>query len=109
MFIAEVFERSGLIPPVDIEPYPFDWHLHRSEQIFLNTTLKYLHRIEGPPQPGDVALYQYGRCVSHGAICLEWPQIIHAYVHLGVVMDDAEANTALSSRFYGFYSLWGAE
>lgn len=106
MILAEIYERAGVLPHVEIEPYPFDWHLHRSEEKYLNTISQYAHPIQGPPQPGDIALYKFGRCVSHGAIVIQWPQVLHAYVHLGVVLDDAEANSALSSRFYGFYSIW---
>jgi cell wall-associated NlpC family hydrolase len=106
MLLAEVFERAGVIPHVEVEPYPTDWHMHRSEEIYLGIANQFAHPIEGPPQPGDIALYKFGRCVSHGAIVIQWPQILHAYVHLGVILDDAEANSALTSRFYGFYSFW---
>ncbi len=31
-------------------------------------------------EPGDIVLWKFGRCFSHGAIIVEWPTIIHAYV-----------------------------
>jgi cell wall-associated NlpC family hydrolase len=57
--------------------------------------------------PGDIVLYRFGRCISHGAIVLAWPQIIHAYIRLGVVMDEGERNTVLRKAQAGFWSPWG--
>ena len=105
--LAEVFERAGVIPHVELESYPADWHLHQSEEKYLLHVEQFAHPIDGPPLPGDIALYRFGRCASHGAIVICWPQIIHAYVGLGVVLDDAEASTTLSNRFVGWWSMWG--
>jgi cell wall-associated NlpC family hydrolase len=67
-----------------------------------------MHRVERPPLPGDLALYRYGRTISHGAIVTCWPQIIHAHLDSGcVVLDDGEANAELERRFVGFWSFWG--
>ncbi len=107
MFLAEVFERAGIAPHVDPGPYPRDWHMHRDEERYLAILETYLTRTAGPPLPGDVALYRFGRCAAHGAIVVEWPQIVHAYVPVGkVVLDDAEANQALVPRFVGFWTAW---
>ena len=105
--LAEVFERAGVIPHVEPEPYPQDWHMHRNEERYLGYVETFAHRIEGPPLPGDIALYKIGRCISHGAIVVKWPQIIHSYIGLGVVLDDAEGNATLVKHFVGFWSMWG--
>ena len=34
-----------------------------------------------------MALYKIGRIYSHGAIVIEWPRIIHAWVGIGVTQD----------------------
>ena len=31
LFLAEVYERAGVMPHVEPVPYPADWHLHHSE------------------------------------------------------------------------------
>lgn len=82
-----VYENSGSIHQGECEPgsYPFDWHLHRSEEKYLEWVKKYCDLIEGDPLPGDIAVFAFGRCVSHAGIITEWPKIIHAYVGMGVI------------------------
>lgn len=106
-FLMEVFERVGMIPHIEVEHYPHDWHLHQDTEIYLRHVEQYAHRIEGPPEPGDIVLYKWGRVVSHGAIVVQWPTIIHAYVNKGVVLDDGERNADLAKRQVGFWSLFG--
>lgn len=105
MFALGVFENCGLIPHEKVEYYPHDWHLHRDKQQYLNWLNKYTKEVR-EPKPGDIVAYQYGRCISHGAIVIKWPQIIHAYIGLGVVLDDATKGD-LAKRQRGFFSYWG--
>ncbi len=105
MLLIEVYHSAGLIPDINPEPYPQDWALHRSEEKYLAWVNRYAHEVEAP-SPGDLVLYKFGRCVSHGGIVVDWPRIIHAYVGEGCVYADGEKGM-LSGRFAGFYSLWG--
>jgi hypothetical protein len=106
-FPAAVFEACGLVPKVDIGDYPHDWHMHRGEERYLALVEKYFAKVaDGVPLPGDLALFKFGRCISHGAIVIEWPQVIHAYLEAGaVVLDDAAANMGLAKRFVGIWRL----
>jgi cell wall-associated NlpC family hydrolase len=135
-FPAAVFAACGLIPDIDIGSYPHDWHMHRADERYLRHVEQFFvgeaphrrtmreapHRrtmgVEidadpvpvgcgtGTPDPADLALFRYGRAVSHGSIVIRWPLVIHAYVSAGaVVMDDAANNLDLASRFAGFYRL----
>ena len=104
--LLEVYEACGLIPHVDLPHLPHDWAAHRDEERYLEHVEQWAHRIEGPPEPGDIVLYRYGRCISHGAIVVQWPQIIHAYVNKGVILDDALANADLAQRQVGFWSVF---
>jgi NlpC/P60 family putative phage cell wall peptidase len=82
MLARAVYAEAGVIPPIPIEPYSPQWYLHRSEEKYLAYVLDYSREIpEAEAQPGDIVLYQYGRCFSHGAIIVDpaWPSIIHAY------------------------------
>ena len=90
MILAEVFESVGMIPHIspEEENYPPDWHFHRSEERYLNWITDYAKETE-IPLPGDVVLFQFGRCISHGGIVVEWPTIIHSYFREGVVLADA--------------------
>ena len=109
-FPAAVFESLGLIPPLDIEPYPPDWHFHRDEERYLEIVEKHFQKIDtDTPQPGDLALFKYGRVISHGSIVIAWPTIIHAYITAqAVVLDNAITNLDLAKRLKGFWRLKNA-
>lgn len=89
MFLAEVYERAGVIGHVTVPHYVPDWHMHRNAEKYLDGLATYAREIEGPPQPADVAMFKFGRTFSHGAIVVEWPIIIHSYWHVGVIRFDA--------------------
>jgi len=94
--LAEVYTEAGVVPRIDIPYYPHDWHLHRGEERYLSGLLRYAHEIEMSPQPGDICLWKFGRCFSHGAIVVEWPIIVHAYVGRVCTLDNADAAFWLS-------------
>jgi cell wall-associated NlpC family hydrolase len=102
MFLAEVYEAAGVLPHVDIDFYEPDWNLHRNEERYLDQLVSYAQEIKGPPQPGDIAMFKFGRCFAHGAIVTEWPQLIHAWVRLGVLRGDATQPT-LAGRATRFF------
>jgi NlpC/P60 family putative phage cell wall peptidase len=89
MLLAEVYERAGIAPRIEPPFYVPDWHMHRDAERYLEGLLPYAHEIEGPPLPGDIALFKFGRTFSHGAIVVEWPRVVHAYWAIGVVWGDA--------------------
>lgn len=108
MLLIEVYYACGLIPRIDPRPYPPDWHLHRDDERYLGWVARYARPVEAP-QSGDVALYRFGRCVSHGAIVLTWPLVIHAHMREGaVVIADATRNADLTKpgRSAGFFTLF---
>lgn len=87
MLLAEVFERCGLVPHVDAGHYPHDWHLNRTEEIFLGWLQRCGAKPVQTPAPGDVACLRFGRTYSHGAIVVaDDGQMAHAYIGLGVVL-----------------------
>jgi cell wall-associated NlpC family hydrolase len=68
--------------------------------------LGYTREIEGPPQPGDIALFKFGRVFSHGAVVVAWPRLIHAYWAIGVVWGDAALHP-LKRREVRFFTPFG--
>ena len=121
MLLAEVYAEAGLVEPLAIPHYPPDWHLHRDSErylgVLLNHTVEYVPDVSRPPPipspsrgggqgggelptrsilPGDIALWRFGRCFSHGAIVVGWPVVIHAYLGRGCVLEDAERAEWLS-------------
>jgi cell wall-associated NlpC family hydrolase len=83
--LAEVYARAGVAPALEIPFYPPDWHLHRNAERYLEFILGHAQEIAGLPAPGDVALWRFGKCFSHGGIVVDWPLIIHAYSGKGCV------------------------
>lgn len=88
--LVAAFVDSGVMRQdrLQIEDYSNEWHLHHSEEKYL----KYVKQIadevdiDGPLQIGDILLYQYGRCISHGAIYIGNDMVIHSFVDLGVIL-----------------------
>ena len=77
---------------IQLEPipyYPIDWHMHRSQEIYMTFVRKYAVELcpTDDPKPADIMLFQYGRAYSHGAIVVDWPTIIHAMINLKVSKD----------------------
>lgn len=101
-----VYAAADVISEFEPERYSPQWHLHRSEEKFLQTIERFAHEIPGPPEPGDVALFQFARCFSHGAIVIKWPTIIHAYVGRGVEICDVSKDGHFIGRRTKFFSAW---
>ena len=89
MLLAEVYEHAGIAGHIEPPFYVPDWHLHRDAERYMEGLLAYARPIDGPPLPGDIALFRFGRTFSHGAIIVEWPRLVHAYWAIGVVWGDA--------------------
>jgi cell wall-associated NlpC family hydrolase len=104
-FVAEVYERAGVVRRVEIPFYPADWHLHRDVERYVDGVLEYAREVE-TPQPGDVVLFRFGRCFAHGGIVIHWPRLIHAWNGAGVVPADAD-QPLLGKRPRRFFSPFG--
>lgn len=111
--LVETFHEAGLIPYLtsgsedsDIPFYPIDWHLHRDEERYLKIIDRFAVKTEtDSPLPADIALYQFGRTISHGAIVVDWPVVIHAWRESNRV-EFAEGNQAeLGAHFVGIWRL----
>ena len=108
MLLCDVYHQVGLIPYIDPRPYPVDWNQHRSTERYLEWVEQYARPVSAP-QPGDIAVWRFGRCFAHGAIVVEWPTVIHAVLReRSCTTSDASIHSQLSRRPVVFYSLWGA-
>jgi NlpC/P60 family putative phage cell wall peptidase len=101
-FLIGVYANCGLIEDFTPESYSPDWMLHQSGEKFIEYLLKYTTPTDDP-LPGDIAMFQFGRTVSHGSIVIRWPNIIHAYrPERCVVLSDVTV-CDLANRVAGFY------
>lgn len=110
MLLVRVFVDVGLLTPFDPRPYVEDWHLHRSEELCLGFVRDRCREVPRP-LPGDLALFRYGRCYSHGAIVTysDPISILHAFQPAGIVLEETLAeNAALAeaARRPRYFSLW---
>lgn len=102
--LCEVYEAAGVIPHVDPTPYPPDWHLHRESERYLGWLQQYGHEVD-EPAPGDVIVWRFGRCFSHGAILCENGNIIHSYLGEGVRLERRDASV-FTGRAVKYFTLW---
>lgn len=105
MLPAAVYEAVGSIPPITVDHYPPDWHLHRDVERYLDVVTSQATEVPGPTGPGDFVLYRWGRAFAHGAIVVAWPEIIHAMIDIGVTLDRGDAGR-LAGRPRRFFTLW---
>lgn len=97
-FIHSAYLEAGLVDPADFGQYQADWMLHRSEERYLAWVEKYLDRVDAP-LPGDVVVWRYGHCFSHGAIVVDWPRVIHSYrPERSVCWADADRGPLMTER-----------
>jgi cell wall-associated NlpC family hydrolase len=82
--LAEVYERAGVVPHIDVPYYPADWNLHRDIERYLEGVARHAREFDDhDPLPGDFVLVKFGRCFAHSAIVVDWPgRVIHAWVDL---------------------------
>jgi cell wall-associated NlpC family hydrolase len=124
MLLVRSFVDSGTLAPFDPRPYPPRWHLHRDRERFLEWVEEKLgaRRIDpGSPRglrPGDIVIWQFGRCFSHGAILINAEEVVHAYAHARICVVSRRDEHPL--RFVGhgpheiprpvrYYDVWPAD
>lgn len=118
-----VFSEASLIEPFDTGYYPHDWHMHRDEERYLefvegcggkrvdhsSLSLKQRRELDKDfhVSTGDILVWKVGRCFSHGAIVVRWPEIVHAYFPSRMVERVSVINTPMAERPMRVYSYWG--
>lgn len=114
--LVACYHANGLVPDVDLGHYAVDWHLHHREERFLDW-LRRLGAVQLPdgvlPLAGDVAVWQFGLCFSHGGI-VELPpdplgqfpgQVIHALIGQRVQRNRLD-EAPLAGAPVQFWTMW---
>lgn len=109
MLLIRVYVDLGLVEPFDPRPYTRDWMLHRDDEKFLGFLLARAH-VVARPSPGDVILFRYGRCFSHGGVVTATDPltIVHAFNPARCVIEDeimrnAEVAARLPKAMFASY------
>lgn len=102
--IAIFRDFAGIIPAdFDPRPYPMQWHLHRNEEKYLNWFTKYARKVDAP-QIADIALFKFGRTVSHSGIIVAPGIMAHAYREAGrFILENVSAH---ESRLDSYWSIF---
>lgn len=106
--LSEVFTACGLLPKLDLGNYPREWHLHHGDELFLGWLERLGARPVDVPQPGDLAVYRFGRCFAHGAIVVELDAVVHSYLDRGVIYTRA-GEDPLDGRPVKHYTFVGVQ
>lgn len=77
--------------------------MHRSDEKYLGWVMQYARQVS-EPLPGDIALYKFGRCISHGAIVTNYPNVIHSYFRQGCIIS-REDGIELKGRIHSYWSM----
>ena len=104
--LIAVYSEVGLIPKVDTGMYPKDWHLNRSQPLFMLGLLRFTEPVD-TPEVGDVVMFKFGRQAAHGAIHIGQDEIIHAWSDVRQVIVTNIKNHPLEKRIDGFYRVKG--
>ena len=114
LFPVAVYKECGILPAAYEPPeYSSQWHLHRSEEVYVQEIEKFCGELcaeagqmaAPPPQPADFMVVQFGRTYSHGAIVLDWPMVIHSYIPHGVTLADALRDGQTVGRKFKVYEV----
>lgn len=101
--IAVYRDFAGKIPTdFDPRPYTMQWHLHRSEERYLNWFTQYAKQVDAP-EVGDVILFKFGRTTSHSGIYIGNGVMVHALRAAGLVL--LEHVSTYKDRITGYWSI----
>lgn len=118
MLLTRSAVDTGLLAPFDPRPYSPRWHLHRSEEKFIDWIVGRFGAVEvQEPRVGDVIVWHFGRCFSHGGILINSQEVVHAYYAAGMTLVSRRDEPLLASipvfgsstpRPVRYFDLWSA-
>jgi NlpC/P60 family putative phage cell wall peptidase len=104
-FPIAVYAACGVIEPISPQ-YLRDWHIRSRDELYLAWIERLGVQIEeSEVLPGDYVVWRFGNTFSHGGIITEYPMVIHAYIGIGVTLDDINAHEELRVRERRFYTV----
>lgn len=109
MIMCRIFQATGhLDPAFDPRPYPIQWHFHQAAEKYLGFVERFAHPLPDgrEPGPGDVVLFRFGKCFSHGAIVIDWPVVLHAMRPHRVGTINVKTTPKLDILPRRFFTIW---
>ena len=109
-FPYAVYRACGVIKEdVNIPHYSSDWFLHRDDERYLGIVLGVGREIDGPPLPGDFALWKIGRCYAHGGVLIAPQMLMHAFATNRMVIWTETFDPALATRAPRAFDMFAAK
>lgn len=102
--LLQVYEEAGLIEHREPDYYPPDFLFHRGSEEYLEGVSEYGYKSK-LYKKGNILLYKFGRVISHSAIIIDYPTIIHAVADNGIIFDNANQDYLKKAERFNF-SLW---
>jgi NlpC/P60 family putative phage cell wall peptidase len=105
--LIAVYTSAGLVEVPQVGFYAPDWFLHEQTERILDAIAPMCVEADWACV-GDIALFRYGRAVSHGAIVVSTvPEltVVHSFRGFGVVEDSIALGTPLRDRLAGYWTL----
>jgi cell wall-associated NlpC family hydrolase len=82
MLLVRCWVDTGIFEAFDPRPYPPSWHMHHSEERYLNWLETIAVEVQ-VPQPADIMACRFGLCFSHGGIMVDKTRVLHALMQHG--------------------------
>lgn len=108
ILLAVYCDALGLVKPLDVGVYSTQWHLHRSEELYLQWLAHAGAEPVQAPAPGDICMFRFGRTFSHSGIYVGDGLVVHAYAEWGVI-ESGIAEEPLASREVQHWTLFAGE
>jgi cell wall-associated NlpC family hydrolase len=103
---GEMMRACGVIESFRFPAYSLDWAKHHDNSLvlaWLDACPRFTRLPEGePPQAGDIACFQFGRCVHHCGVMLDGLRMIHALEKREAVESQLDDST-WAKRLVCFY------
>ena len=103
--LCAIYEAAGVTATIDPGAYSTAWHLHRSEELYIEWLQRAGAVPTEQPRAGDVALFRFGRTFSHGGVLIDRHTVLHAYISQAVILTRLD-EAPLAGRPVQFWTLW---
>jgi len=111
MLVYDVAYQIGCITKEQYEnppQYNAQWHIHNNKEMLIEIIEGFGCTPSKTGKAGDIAVFKYGRSISHMGILVNQNQIVHARMDMGKVVLNT-INGELLERFAGYYKFPGVE
>ncbi|MCE5185070.1 MAG: NlpC/P60 family protein [Planctomycetaceae bacterium] len=100
-----ILQELGFVRDYQLRKYPMDWNLHAGAGNYIVDELSKFAAPVTLPQPGDIALFRFGRCIAHVGIVLGKGTFIHSHINAGACGISSLYNSPWTKRLAGFYEI----